>query len=119
MNSTIVLISNFFILSGIIGGFIVTILLTVSSKKFLKGDVRNIIELLLCGNMFLYSFLLTQFLIDAFGLKGGYLEIFKGIFIYLMLIYFIFAGVYIFEISKSLGFASEKVSKKLKKILEE
>jgi hypothetical protein len=119
MNFISVFITNFFILTGIIGGFVVTILLTIASRKFLKGDVRNIVEFLLCGNMFLYSFLVTQFLVDIFELRGSYLEFFKGIFIYLAFIYFIFAGVYMFEISKYLGFASEKVSKKLKKILEE
>jgi hypothetical protein len=119
MNFTSVFIINFFILVGIIGGFVVTILLTIASRKFLKGDVRNVVEFLLCGNMFLYSFLFTQFLLDIFKLEGSYLEIFKGVFIYVAFMYFIFAGVYTLEISKHLGFASEKVSKKLKKILEE
>jgi hypothetical protein len=119
MTFTNIFIINFFILTGIISGFIVSILLTTSSRKFLKGEIRNVIELLLCGNMFLYCFLLTQFIVDVFELKGSYIEIFKGIFIYIASVYFIFAGVYMYEISKHLGFASEKVSKKLKKILEE
>lgn len=111
-------ITNFLVLTGVIGGFITTIVLTIATRKFLKGDLKNIVELLLCGSMFLYSFLVTQFLIDVFLLGETFLEIFKGVFVYLAFIYFIFAGVYVYEMSKSLGFASEKVSRKLKKILE-
>ncbi|MDI6806392.1 MAG: hypothetical protein QMD14_01085 [Candidatus Aenigmarchaeota archaeon] len=115
---SILFITNFLILTGVIGGFITVIILTIASRKFLKGDVRSFAELLLCGCMFLYSFLVTQSLIDIFMLSEGFFQILKGIFLYIATLYFIFAGIRIYTISKVLGFASEKISKKLKRILE-
>jgi len=69
------------------------------------------------GSIFIYSFSVSGLLVDLFGLEKTTFDMFKNIFIYISLIFFILAASEIYEISKVLGFASEKTPKKLKKIL--
>ena len=107
----------FFSLGSSIAGLCVVILLTISSQRFLKGEVRKFIESLMFGATFLYTFTFAQFLTEFLTVERSVFDAIKGISLFLSLAFFIFATAQIYEISEVLGFASKKTPEKLKKIL--
>ncbi len=107
----------FFSLGCSVAGFCITIVLTMASKRFLKGEIRKFVESMVFGTAFLYSFTFTQFLIEFLGMKIYIFELIKSIFLFIALIFLMFATAQIYEISEVLGFASKKTPEKLKKIL--
>ena len=107
----------FFSLGSSIAGLFIIILLTISSQKFLKGEVRKFIELMMLGTVFLYSFTFAQFLTEFLPVEKSIFDAIKGFSLFLAFAFFIFATAKIYEISEVLGFASKKTPEKLKKIL--
>jgi len=107
----------FFSLGSSIAGICVIILLTISSQRFLKGEVRKFIESLMLGAAFLYAFTISQFLTEFLTVEKSVFDIIKGVSLFLAFAFFIFATAQIYEISEVLGFASKKTPEKLKKIL--
>jgi len=107
----------FFTLGSSIAGLCIIILLTITSQRFLKGEVRKFIELLMLGATFLYAFTLSQFLTEFLAVEKSIFDVIKGFSLFLSLVFFIFATAQIYEISEFLGFASKKTPEKLKRIL--
>lgn len=98
-------------------GFITVVWLTASNKRFLGGELKEIINWLIAGILFLYGAVFTQFLIEVYEVYGSPLEIFKYSFMLVAFLYFFVAAKRIDELSKVLGFAYEKLPSKLKKVL--
>ena len=107
----------FFSLGGSIAGLFIVVLLTITSQRFIKGEIRKFIELLMLGSSFLYAFTFAQFLTELLSVERGLFEILKGLSLFLSLVFFIYATANIYELSEVLGFASKKTPEKLKKIL--
>jgi hypothetical protein len=107
----------FFALGSSIAGLCVIILLTISSQRFLKGEIRKFIESLMLGSAFLYAFAFAQFLTEFLEVEKTVFDAIKGFSLFLAFTFFIFATAKIYEISEVLGFASKKTPEKLKKIL--
>lgn len=108
----------FFSLASAVAGFFIVIVLALSSRKFLKGEIREFVELLMFGSLFLYGFTLTQFMMEFFNFKTLAFDLIRGILVFGAFGFFVSAASHIYEIAEALGFASKKVPKKLKKILE-
>jgi hypothetical protein len=108
----------FFSLASSIAGFFIVIVLALSSRKFLKGEIKDFVELLMFGCLFLYAFTLSQFIKEFFSIDMIFLDIARGVLVFGSFIFFVSAAIHIYEIAEALGFASGKVPKKLKKILD-
>ncbi len=107
----------FFSLVSSLAGLCVVILLTITSQRFLKGEIRKFIESLMLGATFLYAFTFTQFLTEFLTVEKSIFDLIKGTSLFLSLVFFIFGTAQIYEISEILGFASKKTPEKLKKVL--
>jgi len=107
----------FFSLASSIAGFFIVIVLALSSRKFLKGEIREFVELLTLGSVFLYAFTLTQFMMELFQFYTLAFDMLRGVLVFGSFIFFVSAAAHIYEIAEALGFASDKIPEKLKKIL--
>ena len=107
----------FFSLGSTIAGILIIIMLTISSQKFLKGEIRKFIELLIFGSAFLYAFSFAQVLTEFLPVEKYIFDAIKGFSLFLAFVFLILATAKIYEISEVLGFASKKTPEKLKKIL--
>ena len=107
----------FFTLGSSIAGVFMIILLTMTSQRFLKGEIKRFIESLILGANFLYAFTFSQFLTEFLPVEKSVFDTIKGFCLFLSLVFFIFATAQIYEISEVLGFASKKTPEKVKKIL--
>lgn len=107
----------FFSLGSSVAGLCIIILLTISSQRFLKGEVRKFIESLMLGTAFMYSFTFAEFLTEFLPVEKSVFDMIKSVSLFLAFVFFIFATAQIYEISEVLGFASKKTPEKLKKIL--
>jgi hypothetical protein len=110
-------LTPFLLLAGTISGFTIVIYLAMTSRCFLKGEIKRFTDFMMCGCMCLYGSVLSQYLTVLFALQGTALELTGTIFIYIGTIFFLLATNEIYELSKFIGFASEKMPKKLKEIL--
>ncbi len=108
----------FFSLASSIAGFFIVIVLALSSRKFLKGEIKNFVELFMLGTIFLYGFTLSQFILDFFKVDTLAFDVIRGLLVFGSFIFFVSATFHIYEIAETLGFASKDIPKKLKKILE-
>lgn len=98
-------------------GFAIVLWLCVSGRRFLKGDVRSLVDKMIFGVIFLHASVAAQFFIEAFGVYGSILEILKYSFMMIGLIFLFWSAHIVSNTSKILGFASEKMPEKLKKVL--
>ena len=108
----------FFSLASSIAGFFIVIVLALSGRKFLKGEIKDFVELTMLGSLFLYAFTLTQFMMEFFKFEILVFDVLRGALVFGAFIFFTSAAFHIYEIAEALGFASKKIPKKLKKILE-
>ena len=98
-------------------GFVTVLWLTTSNRRFLGRELRKVFNKMIMGIIFFYSAMSAQFLIELYETYGSLLEIPKYIFLFLGFISFFWAARDIDELSKILGFGSEILPKKLKRIL--
>lgn len=104
-------------LTGIIIGFFTFLWLFVSSNRFLKGIVKKFLDKIMAGVLFLYFSVVSSFIIELYSLYETPVEIPRYLFLIIGFLFLYWASLDINEISKVLGFKSEAVPKKLKKIL--
>jgi len=101
-------------------GFVSIILMTLSSQRFVEGEIRKLFEKMLLGILFLYSTLVLQLIFDIFTktyVKFTFFELTRYLFLLYAFVNFFWAAYKLNELSKVLGFKSEKMPKKLKKII--
>lgn len=107
----------FFSLGAIIIAFVSVSLIAVSNERFLKGELKRFLQKFICGSYFLFTSVVIQFVYDISPSPSLFLDLFKSIFIYLASVSFFLAANDIYELSKILGFASNRLPKKLRRIL--
>ena len=101
-------------------GFVSIILMTLSSQRFVEGDIRLLFERILLGILFLYSTLVLQLMFDMLTqtyMRFTFFELVKYSFLLYAFVNFFWAAYKLNELSKVLGFKSEGMPKKLKKII--
>lgn len=101
-------------------GFLSIVLMTISSQRFVEGEIRSIFEKTLLGILFLYSTLVLQLVFDIFTetyKKFTFFELVKYLFLLYAFTNFFWVAYKLNELSKVLGFKSEKIPKKLKKVI--
>ncbi len=107
----------FFLFSAVLGSGIIIIYLAIASNKFTRGNMRNMVELLMFGYLFSYGFMALSISVELLKIEDPRIIFVKNSFVLISFALFLFAANEIYELSKVLGFHSEKISKKLKKIL--
>jgi len=101
-------------------GFVSIILMTLSSQRFVEGEIKSLFEKILLGILFLYSTLVLQTMYDIFNqtfVKFTFFELARYLFLLYAFVNFFWAAYKLNELSKVIGFKSEKMPKKLKKII--
>lgn len=97
--------------------FIIVLWMCLSGRRFLKGQIKDLIDRFTIGVMLVYGSVTSQFLIETFGVYGSLLEIPKYIFMMAGFVFFFWSAKVINELSKALGFGSDTLPERLKKIL--
>jgi uncharacterized membrane protein YbjE (DUF340 family) len=109
----------FQILSSIcsILAFIIVIYLAKSNIKFTKGELQKIIEHFVWGTIFIFGAMAAQLQVDLLKLAGTPIDMIKYFFMIIAFYFYLIASHKIYQLSKVLGFASEELPKKLKRVL--
>jgi len=107
----------FFSIGGIAIAFFAVSLIAVSNERFLKGELKRFLQKFICASYFLYTAVVIQFIYDISSSPSLFLDLLRSIFIYLASVFFFLAANDVYELSKIFGFASNKLPKKLKRIL--
>jgi|GEM_PF-2023096 nucleoside permease NupC len=97
--------------------FIIVIYLAKSNIKFTKGELQKIIEYFAWGTIFIFGAMAAQLQVDLLKLYGSPIDIIKYFFMIIAFYFYLIASHKIYQLSKVLGFASEELPKKLKKVL--
>ncbi|MDI6798685.1 MAG: hypothetical protein QMD12_01655 [Candidatus Aenigmarchaeota archaeon] len=104
-------------LVGVTLGFFTVLWFYVSNRRFLAGEIKKFVNKITAGMLFLYFSIVASSVIEIHGIYGSLLEIPKYLFIIAGFSCFYWASMALNKISKVLGFRSEIMPKKLKKIL--
>lgn len=107
----------FFSIGGVAIAFVAVSLIAISNERFLKGELKRFLQKFICGSYFLYTAVVIQFIYDISLSPSLFLDLLKSIFIYLASVFFFLAANDIYELSKILGFAPNRLSRKVKRIL--
>jgi uncharacterized membrane protein YbjE (DUF340 family) len=97
--------------------FIIVIYLARSNIKFTKGELQKIIEDFVWGTIFIFGAMAAQLQVDLLKLAGTPIDMIKYFFMIIALYFYFTASYKIHQLSKVLGFASEELPKKLKRVL--
>jgi hypothetical protein len=111
--------SVLFSFGGAVIAFVAVTLIAISNERFLKGELKIFLQKFIVGSYFMFSAILIQLIIDIAPLTdfSFSVNLIKSISIYMASVFFFLAANDIYELSKVLGFASNSLPKKLKKIL--
>jgi hypothetical protein len=104
-------------LTNVLLGFIIVIFLSYSNLKFTKGEIQRIINNFVWGTILMFGAMTAQFQVEFFNLAETPIDIIRYIFFFGSLAYYLAASFEIYKMSKVLGFASEEMPEKLKKVL--
>jgi hypothetical protein len=96
---------------------IAIIYLLRSRIKFTKGELQEIIKYFVWGTIFMFGAMAAQLLVDIFNLVNTPINVIKYFFTLVGFSFYVFASNRIYKMSKVLGFASEELPRKLKKVL--
>jgi hypothetical protein len=69
------------------------------------------------GTFFFFGALVSLFIVEALNLQNSILDFIQRIFFLISAIKFLQASLRVYKMSKVIGFASEEIPEKLKKIL--
>ncbi|MEM5878880.1 MAG: hypothetical protein QXU74_00075 [Candidatus Aenigmatarchaeota archaeon] len=97
--------------------FITVIMFARSNIKFTKGELQEIINYFVWGTIFMFGAMAAQLQVDLFNLSGTPIDMIKYLLLLIGFSYYLLASNRIYKMSKVLGFASEEMPKKLKKVL--
>jgi uncharacterized membrane protein YbjE (DUF340 family) len=97
--------------------FVTVIYLAKSNIKFTKGELQKIIEHFVWGTIFMFGAMAAQLQVDLLKLAGTLIDFIKYFFMVIACYYYLVASYKIHQLSKVLGFASEELPKKLKRVL--
>ena len=104
------------VISAIIG--LATVVLNIfSSSRFLKGEVKDFMMKITAGITLVYIGVLAQAVIEIYGIQGSPLEYPKYTFMILGFGFFFWSAISAYRLSKALGFGSQELPEKLKRIL--
>ena len=106
------------VLANTLIGFGAVVILTISNTRFTKGDLQKIISGFIWGTIFMFSSLVALTQIEFFPeLKGTIIDIIRYVFMLIGFSFYFYASYKIYTFSKVMGFASEDMPKKLKRVL--
>jgi len=88
-----------------------------SNVRFTKGEMQKITLDFSYGTFFFFGALASLFIVEALNLQNSILDFIQKIFFLISAIKFLQASLRVYKMSKVIGFASEEIPKKLKKIL--
>lgn len=100
-----------------LASFIIAILLSRSNIRFTKGELYEIIKNFILGTIFLFGAMNAQFIAELPGFGRSVMDLVKYFFMLEALFFYLLATLKIHKMSKVLGFASEEIPKRLKKVL--
>jgi hypothetical protein len=104
-------------LCNMIIGFFSVIILSRSNMNFTKGEVQKITSNFAWGTMLMFGGLFSQFLVEYFGLGKTPVDLLQHALVLVAMVFYMFSAFQIYNMSKELGFASDDLPKKLKRIL--
>ena len=104
-------------LCNLIIGFISVIILSRSNVNFTKGDIQKITSNFAWGTMFMFGAMVSQFLVEYFALANTPVDLLKHAMMFFGMAFYMFSSYQVYNMSKELGFASQTLPRKLKKIL--
>jgi hypothetical protein len=93
------------------------IYLLKSNVRFTKGEMQKITLDFSYGTFFFFGALVSLFIVEALNLQNSILDFIQRIFFLISAIKFLQASLRVYKMSKVIGFASEEIPEKLKKIL--
>jgi hypothetical protein len=93
------------------------IYLLKSNVRFTKGEMQKITLDFSYGTFFFFGALVSLFMVEALNLQNSILDFIQRIFFLISAIKFLQASLRVYKMSKVIGFASEEIPEKLKKIL--
>jgi len=97
--------------------FVTVIYLAKSNIKFTKGELQKIIEDFVWGTIFVFGAMAAQLQVDLLNLVATPIDMIKYILMVIALYFYLTASFKIYRLSKVLGFASEELPRKLKRVL--
>ena len=93
------------------------IYLLKSNIRFTKGEMQKITLDFSYGTFFFFGALASLLIVEALNLQNSILDFIQRIFFLISAIKFLQASLRVYKMSKVIGFASEEIPEKLKKIL--
>lgn len=99
--------------------FVAVTLIAISNERFLKGELKIFLQKFVIGAYFMFAAIVLQLINDVTP-KGDLtfsIVLVRSVSIYMASVFFFLAANDIYELSKVLGFASNKMPKKLSRIL--
>jgi hypothetical protein len=88
-----------------------------SNVRFTKGEMQKITLDFSYGIFFFFGALTSLFIVEALNLQNSVLDFIQRVFFLVSTMKFLQASLRVYKMSKVIGFASEEMPEKLKKIL--